>query len=173
MHKSVRQFYIFCAAIPILLLIIWFFAISKTVDQFREQKRLDIELEKLERAPLQLSQMEQSLERMNAAIGNSSENLSVDQIFRRVSEYVVTTKDLRIINFPNNNIFKKSNYTVYTYTIKMKGNFFNLLKMLNFFEGNKSIGKIVGVDFKVEKDIRTKTKSLMMLMYVQTYTKTS
>ena len=169
MHKSVRNFYILCVSTPLMFIFIWLFAIDNTIDQYSDLRMVNNELEKLDQAPFQLAAMEKRLGKITGAIGNSSQNMGGDEIFGRISEYVVREKTLQIMNFPMNNNFENSNYEIHTYTIKMTGKYKDLLKMLNYFETNKNIGKIVSVDFKVEKNLKTKKKFLIMMMYVQTY----
>ena len=169
MHKTVRNFYILCVSVPVMLIFIWFFAVKKTMEQGSQLKEMRIKLESLQQAPVKLASMENRLSQIRAVIGNSSENLGSDEIFNTISKYVVGKQNLTIVNFPLNTVFENSNYEVHTYAIKMQGKYLELLKMLNHFEQNKNIGKIVSVDFKVEKNLKTKKKYLVMLMYVQTY----
>jgi Tfp pilus assembly protein PilO len=152
---------------------IWFFAVKKTMNQHDQLKVAEKQMQNLEKAPLQLATMERRLEQISQAIGGSAEQLSSDEIFDKISEYVIEHKSLQIMSFPSNSSFENSNYDVHTYAIKIKGKFHLLLEMLNYFEGNKSIGKIVSVDYKVEKNLKTKKKFLIMVMYVQTYNRLS
>ena len=171
MHKNIRNIYLLSVITPIMLLVIWLFAIRKTIDLNKELSQTQEKLENLSQAPNQVLILQSKLEQIDKFIGNSSQNIGGDEIFKIISEYSTDKSKIQIIDFPVNTVFSNNNYLTNTYTIKVKGKYSELLKMLNAFENNKSIGKIVSIEFIVETNLKTKKKSLMLILFVQTYNK--
>lgn len=171
MHKSIRNLNILLILTPIMLLLIWFLAVKKTVTLNSDLKSINQRMEALQDAPKQVLLLENRIEQIDKLIGNSSQNIGSDEIFSLISKYIIGKRRIEVIDFPLKSAFINKNYQINTYAIKIQGSFFQLMQMLNYFENDKSIGKIVGVSFIVEKDLKTKRNYLNMYMYLQTYQK--
>ncbi|MCG8391456.1 MAG: hypothetical protein MI745_00070 [Pseudomonadales bacterium] len=171
MHKSIRNILLLTVLTPIIFILVWILTISKTINLSKENKQVEKKLEKLESAPQQVSSLEQQLTQLDQLIGSASKDIGGDKIFRTLTEEISKKSSIKIIDFPFQSVFENNNYVVNTYMITLQGAFFDLLKILNLSEQDKRIGKIVSVEYKVKKDLKTKQKRLTMVLYVQTYTK--
>lgn len=92
-----------------------------------------------------------------------------DKLTAWISEFAEHNNCL-VTEIPANLTFKNKQVNIETNTFTVKGNFHNLLKLLNGLESDcKYVSKIMSSRFHSVKDMQTKRKSLYLTIITQSY----
>jgi len=79
----------------------------------------------------------------------------------------VQKKGLILKDFPQPYVTTDEGYVTKTALATVEGNFIDLLKLVYFLEMNYKVGKVVAVDFKTVKELRTRKRKLSSIIYIQ------
>lgn len=148
--------------------ILYNMAISDTIDLAVENSELELLVSKNVDAPLQIKAAKQKLSKIEQLTGNEV-NASIDihqLLLGSVSGYV-QENNLILKDFPQPYSMTDKGYITKTAIVTVEGDFIRLLKLCNYIEKKYQGGKIVAVDFKATKELRTKKRKLNSTIYLQ------
>jgi hypothetical protein len=148
--------------------ILYNMAISGTIDLAVENSELELLVSKNVDAPLQIKAVKQKLSKIEQLIGNEV-NASIDihqLLLGSVSGYV-QENNLILKDFPQPYSMTDKGYITKTAIVTVEGDFISLLNLCNYIEKKYQVGKIVAIDFKATKELRTKKRKLNSTIYLQ------
>lgn len=103
------------------------------------------------------------------AYAKSDSSAVRDKLTAFISEFAEQNACL-VTEIPTNSSFKNDNLKVQTNTFTVKGNFKDLLKLLNSLENDyKYIAKIMSAQFYSVKDLQAKKKNLYLTLITQSF----
>ncbi len=148
-------------------ILVYFLAISNTVELSIEVRQLNNQMARLSDAPLQIQILKQRLKEIEDRIGTHSGNISQEVIFQKLSIYCKENK-LTIREFPLPHELSTDDYSVETYLLEVDGTYTKLLKMVYYLEQETYLGKVSGLHFLLKKDKRSREEYLSLTIFLQT-----
>ncbi len=131
--------------------------------EFREQ------IAKSQNAPEQIKILTKKIKQIEQLVGTNKDYSSVDihqELLESVTGYV-QKNNLVLKDFPQPYLTTANGYVTKTAQLTVEGGFINLLKLIYFLENNYTVGKVVAVDFKTSKELRTRKRKLNTTIYIQ------
>ena len=171
MKKHKRRLYIIIFFLSLTILVSWRMAVKPSIDLYKVVKQQEEQVLMLKNAPQQITLLEKKLEQVNRQIGTSVVDIKQENIVNEISHYINHKKDLELCLLTPVHKQQKENYWVNTYLLELQGGFINLIQLLNYFENEKSIGKISSTEFFIIKEGQSGSTKLRMKLYVQSFTK--
>lgn len=143
-------------------------AISDTVNLMSENSSLKEQISKNQDAPEQIKTIKKKLKKIEQLVGNNVyENVDTHQkLLQLVTEHV-QKNNLILKDFPQPYLTTDKGYVTKTAQSTIEGGFVDLLKLVYFLENNYKVGKVVAVDFKTTKQLKTRRRQLNAVIYLQ------
>ena len=152
----------------IFTIILYNIAISDTIDLAIANSEMEQEISKNMDAPEQIKKVKQKLHKIELLVGNKiDKNIDVHQLLLESVTGYVQENNLILKDFPQPYTNSDKGYTTKTAVVTVEGDFIKLLKLSNYIENNYEGGKIVALDFKATKEIRTRKRKLNSTIYLQ------
>jgi len=146
------------------------FGITRTLQLKNQLDNMENKLAEIQDAPARLHSIEARPEELNRLIGDVSVDKVSPYLVEKIGKYC-KKHSLVFSNMPRKHIFKKEDFTVATYTIKVEGSFNKILPLLHELEHSTSVGKVRSVVFESEYVLREKRKILEGTFYIQSIMK--
>ena len=142
--------------------------ISTTIKLYQDNTTMETKIGKAENAPMGIAAMRKSLEGLNEKLNHYLIDTTKDQehTLEMVSEFC-TKKSLIVKELPQRKTTSEKNFTIITSTLKIEGNYINLLKLLYELEHFQKLGRVSSVSWKSSIDSKTKKTILIMSVYLQ------
>jgi len=152
----------------VFALLSYFLAFENTLDLRAECSNMEKELSIAAMAPQRIANLEMQLRSIEGVIGGQTEE-GIDQqqqLLEFVTNYCEEQR-ITLQEFPQAISHEEEDYAVETNIFVVRGNFIKLLKMTYALEQKMRIGKIVAVEYKSKKNLRTKRLDLTATVYFQ------
>lgn len=166
--KIGRKNYILFSIIFLMMILSWKLSIYPTIELSKEIELLESELALAKNSPSQILKLEKDL----LAYQNSSSSVVVSLSSLRKSLLQRITKltgkhEVNLRSFPQSSTSYLEGIEISTSVVELEGNFINLLQLADEIENDKGLGKLASIKFKSVEDRRTKRRSLLMTLYIQ------
>ncbi len=127
-----------------------------------------------ENAPMRMAVLKKELKNIEGVLGDTEGEYTDFQqmLLERVSGYCQTNK-LVLKEFPQPISKIENDYEVQTNIVVVEGPYDKLLDLLHTLEQRDRMGKVAGVEFRTEKELRTKRLKLTAAIYLQNVKKIS
>ncbi|MDR1678831.1 MAG: hypothetical protein LBR81_03545 [Prevotellaceae bacterium] len=161
-----HKYFLLLAVLGLSAIAVYSLAIERTTAVIGEHRDLLHKMELLKDAPEQIASIEMQLKQMEQLVAHK-EPLDLEQtLLEQVSDFS-QKHNLMLIEFPKTNISSYQDYRIYINKMVVEGNFKNILQFIHNAEQGRKTGKIVSVQFKQAKDIRSKQLYLYAHIYFQ------
>ena len=149
-------------------IVLYQIAIVDTINLMIENSAFEAEISKNKDAPLQIKSLKHKAEKIKQLIGNNDyEGLDMHQeLLISITEYI-QKNGMVLKDFPQPYVISEKGYLTKTAKVTIEGDFVSVLKLIYFLEHNYHIGKVVSVDFKASKQLRTRKRKLNTTIYLQ------
>lgn len=156
----------------LFFVVVYLLAIRNTLSLASECSSMEDSLMQAENAPAQTVLLQKRLAEIDRMIGSSRDTLSGTQeaLLSAVTSYC-QANNVILREFPRTVTASQNNYSIETHVFVAEGSFKTLLQMIYLLEQKHRIGKISSINFFTKKDIRTKTTSLLVSVYLQSVRK--
>ena len=161
-----HKYYLLLAALALLLIVIYALAIKKTIAVISEHKDLSKKIELAASAPEQIASIEARLKQMEQLIVNEKPLDFEQQLLEQVTVFCQKNR-LTLIEFPQTAVCGYQNYQIYTNRIVLEGGFKKMVEFIYEAEQKYKTGKVVSVQFKRTRDVRSKQLYLYAYIYFQ------
>ena len=152
----------------IFSIILYNVAISDTVSLYLENNEMELRVSNNLDAPLQINTAKQKLKKIEQLVGNEvTANVDIHQLLLSSVSGYAQEHHLMLKDFPHPYSIADKGYITKTAIVTVEGDFINSLKMCHYIEQNYQGGKIVAVDFKATKELRTRKRKLNSTVYLQ------
>lgn len=152
----------------LLIAIIYLFGIKKTILAYQNYSQNDEQLTYAANAPTMLMQIEKEILNINSKIGTkkSGEQNNSEKLIELVTHYC-KTNNVVLREFPKLESAEQGDLVIETNRFTVAGNFISLLKLVYNLEQQNKLGKIASVNYKTQKDFKTKEMILTATIYLQ------
>lgn len=161
----VLKYRLLLAGSLLLLIASYHLAFKKTFLQKDQYNQANRSMQTIDRAPELLRGYEKELSELKAIIGEHSEDYNrVDGSFFGLISQLAAKHKLQILSLekPLEDSFEQ--YRVKTYPVSFEGSFTKVLAMVEQLESESKLGKLVSLEFQVQKD-KQKKKVLKSTLY--------
>ncbi len=149
-------------------IILYQLAVSDTIDLIIENGNMEEQVSNNQNAPEQIASIKNQLAKIDQLIGNqATEELDVHQLLLESVTGYVQENNLILKDFPQPYSMLDNGYITKTAVVTVEGDFIRLLKLSNYIETVYQAAKIVAIDFKATKELRTRTRKLNSTIYLQ------
>jgi hypothetical protein len=149
-------------------IVLYQLAVSDTIDLMIENGNMEEQISTNQNAPEQIASIKNKLAKIDQLIGNqATEQLDVHQLLLESVTGYVQANNLILKDFPQPYSISDKGYITKTAVVTVEGDFIRLLKLSNYIETNYQAAKIVAIDFKATKELRTRTRKLNSTIYLQ------
>lgn len=149
-------------------ILVYWLSLSQTMNLHWQVRELKSHLENAQAAPsvvsrlqVELAGYEQKLGRFSAGGADWQGHLTGQLAF------ICQQNRVTIITLPTPWKEEQNGYGIQTSTIKLEGNYKDLLSTIHMLEETEAIGRITSLSFIVEEDRKTKKTSLFAYVYIQ------
>ena len=156
----------------ILFILAYFFSIKKTVDLKKSLSILEQEQELLANASSRIFNLQQENRYLDSILKQkelSVENSFQQTLLQKINNFSKTVST-EIIAFDEPYSFISNDTKIETYTIEIKANYNNLLKLVNYLE-QQQLGKIVSLNLEKKKNYRRNREELTVKISIQKLSK--
>jgi hypothetical protein len=156
----------------ILFILAYFFSIKKTVDLKKSLSILEQEQELLANASSRIFNLQQENRYLDSILKQkelSVENSFQQTLLQKINNFSKTVST-EIIAFDEPHSFISNDTKIETYTIEIKANYNNLLKLVNYLE-QQQLGKIVSLNLEKKKNYRRNREELTVKISIQKLSK--
>ncbi len=163
-----RLLYILIGAV-VFSFVVYNMALSNTIDLAIKNSDFRDQIAKNQNAPQQIKIVKKRIKQLEALVGTNKDYVDVDihqALLESVTSYV-QKNDLVLQDFPQPYEATNNGYITKTVQLRVEGGFVSLLKLIYFLENNYNVGKVVAVDFKIAKELRTRKRKLNTTIYIQ------
>lgn len=161
-----HKYYLLLAALALLVVLMYAFAIKKTIAVIAEHNDLSKKIELAANAPQQIVSVEAQLRQMEQLVVNENP-LDFEQLLLEKVAGFCQKNGLTLIEFPKTTVSAYQDYQIFTNRIVLEGDFKTMVEFIYEAEQRYNIGKIVSVQFKRTKDMRSKRQYLYAYIYFQ------
>ncbi len=149
-------------------IVIYNLALSKTISLAIKNNELQQQISKNQDAPKQIEVVSQKIKRIEQLVGDKAYNkIDIHQVLLESVTGYVQQNGLILKDFPQPFVIAENGYITKTAQLTVEGDFIPLLKLIYFLENNYKVGKVIAVDFKTTKEIRTRKRKLNTTIYLQ------
>ncbi|MCW9019844.1 MAG: hypothetical protein OQJ96_06040 [Flavobacteriales bacterium] len=152
----------------VFMVVLYQLALSDTIDLAIETGVMEEQVANNKNAPEEIAMIKQKLAKIEQLIGTQvAHDLDVHQLLLESVTGYVQTNNLVLKDFPQPFSISDKGYTTKTALVIVEGDFIQLLKLSNYIENNYQGGKLVALDFKINNELRTRTRKLNSTIYLQ------
>jgi hypothetical protein len=165
-----KKYYLSLLSSVLLAIIIYQFAISKTISLYQKNQDLNTKLKEAVNTPAQLETIYKNLASLNKFIqSNQSDSAGSvhDALLGILSRYCKENGTL-LKSFPETSFYTEGNFEIQTNTFTLQGSFVPLLRLVYLLEQKERIGKVSSLNFQATKDYDSKKTVLPVTVYLQT-----
>ncbi len=152
----------------LLIVIVWQFALKKTIALRSEATRLEEISTGSSASPEEVAQLKSTLSELDAIIGtgNTGEKDARRSLLGFLTSYCAEKKIL-LKNLPETSHKNENGFTVETNIFTLEGAFKDLLGLHYLLEQKNRIGRIASTRYAVRTDPKSKKKILSATLYMQ------
>lgn len=153
----------------LVLYICYSFAISNTINYYKEYKTKQDEVAADSNMPKLVGQLIQKEKQLDYVLSlydvNISESFQND-LLKQLTSYCGSYK-LKIVDFQEPHTVSQKGFTVTSYIFSLEGSFNGCLAVLNKVENNQALGIIRHLNFVKKKNYKTNTDELFVQVIMQ------
>ena len=164
-----RKFQILLLVSLLFTVLIYQFALVKTVLLYKQNSDFDKKLKEASAAPPRIKSLQRQLESLDYLSQErvADTGISVhDLLLGFLSNYCKDTKTI-LKNYPETLITHQGEYEVQIHTITIQGSFIKMLQLVYSLEQKVKIGKVSSLNFQVKKDMDSHRDVLISNVYLQ------
>jgi hypothetical protein len=149
--------------------IVYNLALADTISLAQKNSDFKEQIAKNQDAPEQIKIAKQKIKRIEQLVGTNKDYGAIDihQVLLESVTGYVQQNNLILKDFHQPYITTENGYVTKTAQLTVEGDFISLLKLIYFLEKDYSVGKVVAVDFKTHKELRTRKRKLNTTIYLQ------
>jgi hypothetical protein len=153
----------------VILLVVYQFGVSNTVDLYFENKELSNRLNKALTADEEIIKLDNEAHYLKKQLSEYTVDSLKNKefIFQALAEFCKEAH-IQLREFPVENVSDKGDYIIETNKIVAEGQFGDLLKLLYFIEYKGKIGRVSSVSFYTVHDHKKQKDILLINIYIQT-----
>lgn len=153
----------------LFLIVVYNMALADTIALAIKNNALEQQISQNQDAPQQIQLVAQKIKRIEQLVGDNDykEARDIHQVLLESVTGYVQKNELILKDFPQPFVINDNGYVTKTAQLTVEGGFINLIKLVYFLENNYTVGKVVAVDFKTTKELRTRTRKLNTTIYLQ------
>ncbi len=164
-----QKCYLLFASLVLFLIVGYQFSFSDTFKVMADIKEKEQKLSWLKEKEKELPALKAKMAEFEKAYSKSDSIAVRDKLTDFISDFADKNSCL-VTEIPTNSSFKNDNLKVQTNTFTIRGNFNNLLSLLNKLEVDyKYVAKIMSTKFYSVKDLQTKKKNLYLTIITQSF----
>jgi hypothetical protein len=153
----------------IVLYICYSFAISNTVNYYKEYQTKQQEIAADSNMPKLVGQLIQKEKQLDQILSQYDVNISEsfqNDLLKKLTSYSDSYK-LKIVDFQEPHTISQKGFTTTSYIFSLEGSFNGCLAVLNTIENNPSLGNIKHLNFVKKKNYKTNTDQLFVEVIMQ------
>jgi hypothetical protein len=156
------------AGFLISLFLVYHIAVKSTVDLRSVCKEMELKIDSVRQAPVEIKMIENRLSELNKVISNrgNDETDFHEALLVDISNYC-DVNGLVIKNYPESHLVHSEKYIVETDAITIEGNFTKLLKLIYMLETENKNGHLASIKFESIPDHRNNIYKLNLTIYEQ------
>lgn len=149
-------------------IIIYYYAIEKTIDVINGCIEFKDQLKIAENAPQKHLDLIQKLDKVKGLLGNGGKfGVDVQQVLLEKISKFCSENNIILKDFPRPVTVQEQDFIVETNIIVVEGDFIKLLKLVYQLEQIQRTGKVAAVHFIAKEDLKTKRLMLTASLYLQ------
>lgn len=155
----------------ITLWVCYNFAISKTISLKKEHsalKKKKLALSKLPEKTLLLNKKNTYYDSILSKYNLKNTSSIQGSLLKTITSFA-KQNNIKVINFEKPHSFTKNDLIIYTYNIKIEGNYNNLIQLIHKLESDAKFGEIINVQFIKKKNYRKGTFYLQAELLIQNF----
>jgi hypothetical protein len=165
-YKTKNQLLI--AGIAILAMLIYLFAIKKTIRVYTQYSNAKNKIEQASNIPFMITKLEKELRKIDEKIGSQNyTGINTEQNLLEVITIYCQKNHAVLREFPQATASLQGNLLVETNVFIVEGNFNTLLNLVYLLEQKSKLGKVASVHYQFKKDIKTRDIVLTATIYIQ------
>jgi hypothetical protein len=163
-----QLFYLYLTGALIAFVVIFKIALKPTFELRRTCTEKQEILNTVADAPQQIKLISDRLTKLNSRLSSisTSGTTTRDKILEEISKYCQQA-ELTVYNYPPSHFFDNKTFVIETNRIVIKGNFKQLLQLLNYIETKGNFSRIVSLTFQSEENRKTKTREIFLELIFQ------
>lgn len=152
----------------VLLLVIYFAVIQRTIDLYSDNSELKEKIALAEEAPEKIGLLEKKRSLLNARLkAYSIDSLKNREFILHLVTEFCTKKGILLKDFPSPGLENQGDFAIETNLIIAEGGYHDLLNLLFFLEQEMKIGRPGSVKFIKKFDNKRKKEVLTIEIYLQ------
>lgn len=167
MNKQ-QKYWLYIIGFLAMCFLIYNFSIKKTAQVRKQYLELINEKAILDNATQKGNYLVQKNKYLDSLL--SSNNLSLSNTFQQILFQKITQfsedKELDIIEFNEPHVLKQKSTNTETYSFELKGDFNNILKLINHIERHQ-LGELISVNYQKKKNYRTNRSYLTAKIFLR------
>ena len=176
MFKSLtykQKFYYLITGSIVFMIFMYFIAIEPTLALKSNYLNLKAGISNAQNAAQKIKNLEDKLNSYSFLLKASGDGIgNHEKIHEFISTYCAKNH-LSFIEYPKLHTYNDNNYMIETNEADAEGGYIKLLKLLSEIENKMDYGKVVSVHFQSKTNLKTKTKKLILKIYIQHIINTS
>ena len=151
------------------LYISYAFAVSNTIEYYKEYKAKQEILSSEKNIPKLVNQLVQKEKQLDKFVSHSDSSISQsfqNNLLRQLNAYS-ESYSLKIIDFQQPHTVQEKGVTTLSYIFTLEGTFNGCLAVINKIENNPTMGNIQHINFKKTKNYKTNTEELKVEIIMQ------
>ncbi|CAD0005759.1 general secretion pathway protein [Flavobacterium salmonis] len=153
----------------LVLYLCYSFAISNTINYYKEYKNKQEEITADSNMPKLLKQLIQKEKQLDHILANYDINVSEsfqNDLLRQLTSYG-DNYQLKIVDFQQPHIISQKGFTTTSYIFSLEGSFNGCLALLNNIENNRSMGNIKYLNFIKTRNFKTNIDQLTVEVIIE------
>lgn len=153
----------------LVLYVCYSFAISNTINYYKEYKNKQEEIIADSNMPKLVGQLIQKEKQLDQVLANYDVNVSEsfqNDLLKQLTSYSENYQ-LKIVDFQQPHVVSQKGFTTTSYIFSLEGSFNGCLALLNKIENNPSLGNIKHLNFIKTRNFKTNTDYLAVLVIIE------
>lgn len=154
----------------LLFVVVYHIAVKPAINRYKILHYKNRQLAEVADLPVKIKNIKRGIKQINAIIGGANQDTTQNKrrkLLETISGYC-DKKPITINKIIKPEYIQQNNVMVELNKVLLKGRFAGLLRFVYYMEGRQTLGHVASLSFLLKKDIRTKKKSLNLLIYFQT-----
>lgn len=165
-RSNKQKFQILAGVVVVLIWASYQLTFSKTIDLWKEYKRLEQQQALIKEIPEQLPELTAKVEQLERVLGNSGgedfSTLILEQVNRLCEQNSVRLKEI-----PEKHVFNGENLIVETLDINLQGHFSDQLSIISELEKSEAKARLRSIKFQSILNQATGETKLQSTLYLQ------
>lgn len=152
------------AGIIFLFFLAWFGTIRHTVNKYRELQSNQVALLNFDK----LIENSKIIENQSVLV-NKMFSASNELTISEISKVCSRLNHVQLMSFPDAHTFRTDDFIIKTYSVQLKGDYFELLNFIKIIETDQKYGFLISLSFENRMNNKLKQEDLYLNILLQTY----